>query len=391
MAHERRRRLRQFRGLLTFAVDRRSVERMTSRLKVLYVAYPLLPLSEDIAGGAEQVLLTLASEVASRGNEVTIAAADDSIVPGRLLATGKASTRIDGFERRKAEHEAAILEHLASHKYDLVHDMSGSFWQQAGSIDAPMLATLHLPPEYYPSNSLWHAPNDLTFNGVSCSQARRFAEVLGVQGLEVVTNGVSVEKFSFTEMKQDYLLWLGRICEEKAPHAACEIVQRMGMPLVLAGQVYPFSYHQQYFDRELKAYLGSSNIQFVNPPTRAEKVELLGNARALLITSTAHETSSLVAMEAMACGTPVIAFRHGALPEVVRDSVTGFIADNPAGMCEAIEHIESIVPLVCREHVVRRFTAARMANDYLQLYQQLATRQEVQTAPVEFGILPQAA
>src|SRR5439155_14105851 len=131
--------------------------------------------------------------------------------------------------------------------------------------------------------------------------------------------------------------------------------------------------------RELKTHLGSSNIQFVNPLTRAEKVELLGNARALLITSSANETSSLVAMEAMACGTPVIAYRHGALPEVVRDSVTGFIADNPAGMCEAIEHIESIMPLVCREHVVRRFTAGRMASEYLQLYQQLTTCEEAQT------------
>src|SRR6266705_2589005 len=120
MVHERRRRLRQLRELLAFAVDRRSVERMTSRLKILYVAYPLLSLSEDIAGGAEQVLLTLAGEVSSRGHEVTIAAAYDSLVPGRLLATGKASSRNDDFERRKVEHEGVILEHLASHKYDLV-------------------------------------------------------------------------------------------------------------------------------------------------------------------------------------------------------------------------------------------------------------------------------
>src|SRR6266704_3820231 len=99
MVHERRRRLRQLRGLLAFSIESRSVERMTSRLKILYVAYPLLALSEDIAGGAEQVLLTAAREVASHGHEVTIAAADGSIVPGRLLATGKPSSRNDDFER----------------------------------------------------------------------------------------------------------------------------------------------------------------------------------------------------------------------------------------------------------------------------------------------------
>src|SRR5438270_7376843 len=100
---------------------------MSRRLKVLYVAYPLLPLSEDVAGGAEQVLLTVAREIASRGHEVTVAAAEGSSVPGKLFATGKASSQVDDFERRNAEHEAATLKHLADHEFDLVHDMSGSF------------------------------------------------------------------------------------------------------------------------------------------------------------------------------------------------------------------------------------------------------------------------
>lgn len=364
---------------------------MSRRMKILYVAYPLLPLSDDIAGGAEQVLLTLAREVASRGHEVTVAAADDSIVPGRLLATGRASSQNDDFERRKAEHEAAILRHLADHDYDLVHDMSGSFWQHARSIAIPTLATLHLPPEIYPAEAFWNTPGDLMFNGVSCSQAARFSEVLGVEGLEVVANGISAERFPFTEMKRDYLLWLGRICEEKAPHVACEVAERLGMQLILAGQIYPFSYHQQYFERELSPCLRSSNIEFVNPPTHAEKVELLCNARALLITSTADETSSLVGMEAMACGTPVVAMRRGALPEVVRDGVTGFIADNPAGMRESIENIDSIMPLACREHVVRRFSASRMASEYLRLCEELVTDQDAQAATSGLGTLPQAA
>jgi len=364
---------------------------MTRRFKILYVAYPLLPFSEDIAGGAEHVLLTLADEVSSRGHEVTVAAADNSIVPGHLLATGPPSSENDDFERRRAEHEAAILNHLASNEYDLIHDMSGSFWQQAGAVPIPMLATLHLPPEFYPPNALWQAPNDLVFNGVSSSQARRFSEVLGVEGLEIVPNGINVDRFSYSEVKQDYLLWLGRICEEKAPHVACEIARRLGMPLVLAGQVYPFSYHQQYFERSLKGRLGSDNVKFVNPLTLAEKVGLLSNARALLITSSANETSSLVAMEAMACGTPVIAFRHGALPEVVRDSITGFIAENPEGMCEAIANIDAILPLVCREHVVRRFSATRMSSDYLQLYGELVANRASQPAEVAGDIIPQAA
>ena len=364
---------------------------MTRRLKVLYIAYPLLPLSDEIAGGAEQVLLAVAREVSSRGHEVTVAAAEGSIVPGQLLPTGCVTSRIDDFERRKAEHDSVILEHLANSDYNLVHDMSGSFWQRAGSGSVPTLATLHLPPEFYPSESLWDVPSDLMFNGVSCSQARRFSEVLRVEGLEVVTNGICVERFPFTEMKQDYLLWLGRICEEKAPHVACEIAERSGMPLILAGQVYPFSYHQQYFDREVRPRLRSGRTRFINQPTHATKVELLRHARALLITSTAEETSSLVAMEAMACGTPVVALRRGALPEVVRDGVTGYIADDAEGICESVENINRIMPLACCEHVVRRFSAARMACEYLGIYQQLVADRELQAPSSSIGTMPEAA
>ena len=360
-------------------------------MKILYVAYPLLPLSDDIAGGAEQVLLSVAREVASLGHEVTIAAAEGSIVPGRLLATGRVTSRVDDFERRSSEHESAILEHLAEHEHDVVHDMSGSFWRRSRSVSTPLLATLHLPPEFYPTEAFRRVPNDLMFNGVSCSQARRFSEVIGVEGLEIVANGISVERFSFTQTKQDYLLWLGRICEEKAPHVAIEIAEGLGVPLILAGQIYPFSYHQQYFDRQVRPRLRSGNMRFINAPNHAKKVELLRNARALLISSTAEETSSLVAMEAMACGTPVVALRRGALPEVIRDGTTGFIVDHASGIREAVEHIDSIMPLACREHVARLFSASRMASDYLRIYEQLLADRKLQAAPRGLGTMPQAA
>jgi glycosyltransferase involved in cell wall biosynthesis len=164
----------------------------------------------------------------------------------------------------------------------------------------------------------------------------------------------------------------------------------MGIPLVLAGQVYPFSYHQQYFDREVSPRLSSGSVSFINPPMRAEKLQLLSNARALLITSCAEETSSLVAMEAMACGTPVVAFRHGALSEVVRDSVTGFIADNLDGVYESLANIETIMPLACREHVVRRFSAARMADEYARIYSELTAKEILQVAESGREMVPQA-
>jgi glycosyltransferase involved in cell wall biosynthesis len=351
---------------------------MKRPLKVLYIAYPLLPISDEVAGGAEQVLITLAQEMTLAGHAVTIAAAEESTVPGKLLATGPATSKNDDYERRNAEHEAVILDHLARNEYDIVHDMSGSFWQQVPSLPNRLLATLHLPPEYYPHGSFPRPPDEVLFNGVSQSQARRFAEQVGMPGLKVLTNGVPVESFPYRDVKGDFLLWLGRICEEKAPHLACDVAAEMGMPLVVAGEVYPFSYHQQYFDRELRPRLAAGNVRFIRALSREQKLELLSTARALLITSLAQETSSLVAMEAMACGTPVIAFRKGALPEVVRDSVTGFIADNEEGMCESVVHIGAILPLTCREHVVRHYSSHRMAKEYMGLYAELASERQTE-------------
>ncbi|MBV9610265.1 MAG: glycosyltransferase [Acidobacteria bacterium] len=162
---------------------------------------------------------------------------------------------------------------------------------------------------------------------------------------------------------------MGRICEEKAPHIAIEVAIETGNAIVIAGQVYPFSYHEEYFARavapRLKRY---SRARFVSTPSFQGKLELLDGARALLITSQIDETSSLVAMEAMARATPVIAFRRGALPEVVQDGGTGFVVDTMAEMAAAVNRIDEINPAACRERIERLYTSARMCDDYLRLY-----------------------
>ena len=143
--------------------------------------------------------------------------------------------------------------------------------------------------------------------------------------LGVVRNGIDVERFPLTTEKTGYLLWLGRICEEKGTHVAIELAQRAKLPIVIAGQVYPFSYHQRYFERQVQPHLGDAGVAFIERPDFREKVQLLRHARALLVTSLIDETSSLVALEAMACGTLVVGFRRGAIPSVVAHGETGLI------------------------------------------------------------------
>lgn len=342
-------------------------------LSILYVAYPLLSISDQSAGGAEQVLLTLEADMLRLGHRTAVAAANGSQVSGRLLGTGRPAHRPDQYEERVREHSERIQTYLQDHprEFDIIHDHSGYFWSTGQTSSARLLATLHLPRPFYPEQSFRQCSPEVQFNCVSESQARTFEDLLGP--VPVVPNGISVNAFEFSMQKKNYLLWLGRICEEKAPHLAIEVARGAGLPLILAGQVYPFSYHRAYFRREIAPFLQNpeAQVRFVDSPSFEKKVELLRDAKALLLTSSAEETSSLVALEAMASGTPVLAFRRGGVPEVVTDGKTGFLVDSSEEMSSAISRLDAISPTVCRNSVEEGFSSARMALDYENLYERI--------------------
>lgn len=354
--------------------------------RILYVAYPLLRVFDESAGGAEQILWTLEREMASSGAHTTVAASAGSRVSGELFSSGEPCTKPDDYERRRIEHEDRVVEFVRRRAregtaFDLIHDQSGSFWKRAAEIDPPVLATLHLPRSFYPAGSFCDVPANVSFNCVSNSQARSFADQDALAG--VIPNGIALDCFqaaddAVTDKGREGLLWLGRICEEKAPHLALEIAARAGMSITIAGQVYPFSYHQQYYEREVAPRLRAiPKARFISAPPADLKRRLLREAQALLITSLAEETSSLVAMEAAASGTPVIAFRRGALTEVVREGVTGFLAEGVSQVASALQQVGSIRSTACVQHARESFSAVKMAEKYSQLYERLTRPENV--------------
>lgn len=352
--------------------------------RILFVAYPLLPVSDRSAGGAEQVLASVEREAKLSGYQTTLAACNGSAAEGQsyftvMPARGRlASARAVESDHCRRVRELISVRAAIGTPFDLVHDHSGTFFSSAPH-DVPVLATLHLPRSFYPNNFFNRLPANVYLNCVSRAQARTFSDLPNMLG--VVRNGVSLDRFPLRLQKQEYLLWMGRICEEKGTHTALDLAKKTGMRFVIVGQVYPLAYHRDYYERQIVPRLRDlgEQVRFVERPTFAEKLSLLQDARALLVTSSAEETSCLVAMEAAACGTPVIALRRGAFPEVVKHGVTGMVVDDMQQMQSAIADIARIKPRTCREYAQQNFSAARMFAEYEQLYDRIRARPSVAT------------
>lgn len=336
-------------------------------MTVLSVAYPLLPVGQDSGGGAEQILYLLDQGLAHAGHRSVVIAAKGSETTGDLIEGSLASGEITDEVRQEAQrvHLACIEKALERHPIDLIHFHGLDFYTYLPRQNVPMLATLHLPILFYPAWIFNDA--NVNLNCVSYAQAN---SVPGPRKPPVIVNGVDTERYRDNSADSQFLLVLTRVCPEKGVHIALEIAHRLDLPLIIAGPVHPFRSHQIYFSERIQPLLDGKR-QYVGPVTGNTKIALLGRARCLLITSLVAETSSLAAMEALSSGRPVVAFRSGALPEVIEHGTTGFIVDDEDQMMDAVQHAGEISRETCRSIAKARFDARRMVNDYLELYNRI--------------------
>lgn len=341
-------------------------------LTVLSVAYPFAAVGPAAVGGAEQVLGQLDAALVDGGYRSIVVASEGSSVRGELVSTPAATGDITEARSRAtwAEHRRTIDRVLATEPVDVVH-MHGIDFHAYLPAEAlvPKLVTLHLPPAWYPAH-VFHDPRpDVHLHCVSHSQSRRCPP--GTRLLPVIENGVPTDALARRTPKRGFALALGRICPEKNLHAALDAGRLAGVPVLLGGQVFAHEDHQRYFQQVVLPKLDARR-RFLGPLAFARKRRLLSAARCLLLPTLAPETSSLVAMEALASGTPVVAFSSGALPDIVEHGRTGFLVRTTHEMADAIAACDAIDPEICRAVARERFSVERMVGRYFDAYRQLA-------------------
>ncbi len=360
--------------------------------KILSVAFPFAAVGDGAVGGAEQVLTTLEQELVGRGWRSVVVARSGSRPAGELVGTDVPDGVITDEMRELVtrRHQAGIDRALASGTVDLVHMHGIDFASYQLPEGVPVLVTLHLPPGWYPEE-IWAAARP-GVRMVCVSEAQRRACPAEVrEQLEVVGNGVFVER-SLAEAAHPthgdhagsrlaprtpwpvaghgYALMLSRICPEKNLHAGIDAARRAGVEVVLAGEVFPYEAHLQYFQQEIEPRLGAG-VSLVGSVGTVEKSRLLRGARCLLLPTLAPETSSLVAMEAAAEGTPVVAYRSGAVPEVVEHGVTGLLVSGVEEMADAIGRVDQVDRETCRRVARERFSSRRMVDGYVAMYERM--------------------
>jgi glycosyltransferase involved in cell wall biosynthesis len=341
------------------------------------------PLYESVPpkayGGTERVVSYLTEELVRRGHEVTLFASGDSVTTARLVAPTDRSLRLDPSRPDPLMHHFLLLERVfrEAQQFDVIHfHCDYLHFPISRRVPVVSLTTLHGRLDLPGLRTLFREYRDMPVVSISRSQ-RSQLPVASWTG--TVHHGLPADLYRFQEWDgtrdRGYLAVLGRISPEKRVDLAIEIATRAGWPLKIAAKVDPAD--REYFEAVVKPLLDRPGIEYIGEIGENEKQDFLSGAAALLFPIDWPEPFGLVMIEAMACGTPVIAFGRGSVPEVITPGISGFIVDGVAGAVAAVGRLASLNRRDCRAEFERRFTVAHMAANYLDIYRRLTGAAQV--------------
>ena len=330
------------------------------RMRVAVVAPPWYEVPPDGYGGTEMLCASLVDGLIGRGHEVTLLAAGRDLTRARMIRTfERPPDGLGGPDHMAVEllHAVAVARSLRDLDVDIVHDHTSTAALSALVRDVPTVVTAHLPA-VGPQADLYRAAR-LPLIAISDDQRARSPDL---RWASTIHNAIEVESYPFREDKEDFALFLGRIHPQKAPHLAIDACRAIGLPLVVAGKCSE-PVEQEYFEDAIAPRLGR-DVEYVGVAGRLAKRDLLSRAAALIFPILWDEPFGLVMVEAMACGTPVVALRRGAVTELVTDGVTGVICDDPRELPGALEAARELDPRKCRDDAEQRFDVPLMTSRY---------------------------
>jgi len=349
------------------------------RMRIAQVA----PLIESVPpkhyGGTERIVSYLTEELVRAGHHVTLFASGDSVTSAELVPVCRRSFRQNKRATDYLSREVLLMDHVMQRagEFDVIHFHTGCLhYLISRHLTVPHVTTLHGRLDTTELLHLYERFRDMPMISISNSQRTPWP---CANWQATIYHGLPKDLFRLHSEPGNYLAFLGRVSPEKRVDRAIEIAKRAGMPLKIAAKVDPAD--RRYFKREIEPLLNDPHIEWVGEISDKDKDEFLGNAYALLFPIDWPEPFGLVMIESMACGTPVIAYECGSVPEVMEDGVTGFIVRDLDEAVNGVNRIRELSRLRCREVFERRFAADRMASDYVDVYKRLVGNNVERTQP----------
>lgn len=349
------------------------------KLRIAQIAPLWFSIPPKKYGGTERIISLLTEELVKRGHKVTLFASGDSKTKANLLSPVKRGLIAQNITWE--DYWWDLFNHALAfekaNKFDIIHchwNMLGVFFQKF--IKTPTIHTMHNIPSTFTqkiSYKRWkifeYYKKNLNLVFISNSEKKNALSMLKkVKNNWVVYNGIDTSLFKFNPNPKDYFVWIARICPAKGVENAIKIAKTAKIKLVLAGQIQ--NHFQQYFKEKIKPHLGSQ-IKYIGEISQEQLSDFYGSARGCLYPIKWEEPFGLIMAESMACGTPVIAFRRGSVPEIIKHGKTGFIVKNIKETVNAIKKIDQIKRENCRKWVEKKFSVKKMVNDYEKIYYQL--------------------